>query len=123
MQLAEPRAHVALHAPVLQSMPVAYLATMTAVRYPAVAGTLYPADRDVLERQLRLFLSEADSVTLSPVLPNAIIGPHAGYVYSGPVAARACARLAAARGRISRVVLIGAVALLSFPRPRRRYWR
>jgi MEMO1 family protein len=95
---------------------------MTAVRYPAVAGTLYPADRDVLERQLRLFLSEADSVTLSPVLPKAIIGPHASYVYSGPVAARAYARLAAARGRISRVVLIGAVALLSLPRPRRRYW-
>lgn len=80
---------------------------MTGVLYPAVAGTLYPADRGVLERQLGLFLSEADTATPSPVLPKAVIGPHAGYVYSGPVAARCYARLAAARGRLSRVVLIG----------------
>jgi MEMO1 family protein len=87
---------------------------MIAVRYPAVAGTFYPADRDVLERQLRLFLAEADSATRSPVLPKAIIGPHAGYVYSGPVAARAYARLASARGRISRVVLIGPSHYVAF---------
>ena len=80
---------------------------MTAIRHPAVAGTFYPAERDALERQLALFLSEAGNEAPSPRLPKAIIGPHAGYMYSGAVAARAYARLAAARGRISRVVLIG----------------
>ena len=80
---------------------------MTAIRHPAVAGTFYPAERDALERQLALFLSEAGNEAPSPTLPKAIIGPHAGYLYSGAVAARAYARLAAARGRISRVVLIG----------------
>jgi MEMO1 family protein len=80
---------------------------MTAIRQPAVAGTFYPAEPDALERQLALFLSEAANDAPSPTLPKAIIGPHAGYVYSGAVAARAYARLATARGRIQRVVLIG----------------
>ncbi len=39
--------------------------------------------------------------------PKALIVPHAGYVYSGPVAASAYARLRSARGRIQRVVLLG----------------
>ena len=80
---------------------------MTAIRHPAVAGTFYPAEPDVLERQLAQFLSEAANDAPSPALPKAIIGPHAGYTYSGTVAARAYARLAAGRGKISRVVLIG----------------
>ena len=80
---------------------------MTAIRHPAVAGTFYPAERDVLERQLALFLSEAANDAPSAAAPKAIVGPHAGYAYSGAVAARAYARLAAARGTISRVVLIG----------------
>ena len=40
-------------------------------------------------------------------MPKAIIAPHAGYIYSGPVAASVYALLAAARSRISRVVLLG----------------
>ena len=72
---------------------------MTAIRHPAVAGTFYPAERDVLERQLALFLSEAANDAPSAAVPKAIVGPHAGYAYSGVVAARAYARLAAARGR------------------------
>ena len=40
-------------------------------------------------------------------VPKAIIAPHAGYVYSGPVAASAYARLAPARETIKRVVLLG----------------
>jgi AmmeMemoRadiSam system protein B/AmmeMemoRadiSam system protein A len=80
---------------------------MTVIRHPAVAGTFYPADPDALERQLARFMSEAGNAAPEAALPKAIIGPHAGYVYSGPIAARAYARLAAARGRISRVVLIG----------------
>ncbi|MCB1806842.1 MAG: AmmeMemoRadiSam system protein B, partial [Candidatus Competibacteraceae bacterium] len=39
--------------------------------------------------------------------PKALIAPHAGYVYSGPVAAKAYARLRPVRERIQRVVLLG----------------
>ena len=42
-------------------------------------------------------------------MPKALIAPHAGYVYSGAVAASAYARLAPARERITRVVLLGPV--------------
>jgi AmmeMemoRadiSam system protein B/AmmeMemoRadiSam system protein A len=88
---------------------------VTVIRKPAVAGSFYPAQRDVLERQLAMFLSEAGNAPpAAEPTPKAIIGPHAGYVYSGPVAARAYARLAAARGKISRVVLIGPSHHLAF---------
>ena len=80
---------------------------MTAVRSPAVAGTFYPADPDTLGRQVAGFLADAGNAPPAAGLPKAIIGPHAGYVYSGPVAARAYARLLTARGKIRRVVLIG----------------
>ncbi len=87
---------------------------MTAIRYPAVAGTFYPAEPDVLERQLGLLMSEAANDAPVAAQPKAIIGPHAGYIYSGPVAARAYARLTGARGKISRVVLIGPSHYLAF---------
>jgi AmmeMemoRadiSam system protein B/AmmeMemoRadiSam system protein A len=91
-----------------------YPATMTAIRHPAVAGSFYPAEPEALERQLASFLSEAGNAAPSLAPPKAIIGPHAGYIYSGPVAARAYARLAAARGTISRVVLIGPSHYVAF---------
>jgi AmmeMemoRadiSam system protein B/AmmeMemoRadiSam system protein A len=87
---------------------------VTAIRHPAVAGTFYPAEPDVLERQLALFLSEAGNDAPSPALPKAIIAPHAGYVYSGAVAGRAYARLTAACGKVSRVVLIGPSHYVAF---------
>ncbi len=81
---------------------------MTAIRSPAVAGTFYPADPATLRQQIAGFLAEADNAPPAGAAPpKAIIGPHAGYAYSGAIAARAYARLAAARGKISRVVLIG----------------
>ena len=81
---------------------------MTELRSPAVAGTFYPADPAVLRRQVADFLADADNAPPAcQEFPKAIIGPHAGYVYSGAVAARAYARLAGARGKIRRVVLIG----------------
>jgi AmmeMemoRadiSam system protein B/AmmeMemoRadiSam system protein A len=90
------------------------LAPMNAIRHPAVAGTFYPAESDVLVWRVTQYLSEAANDAPSPVLPKAIIGPHAGYDYSGSVAARAYARLAAARGQISRVVLIGPSHYVAF---------
>jgi AmmeMemoRadiSam system protein B len=74
-------------------------------RPPAVAGSFYPADRAELERMLGRYLSQVE--VPGGAAPKAVIAPHAGYVYSGPVAASAYARLAPARGRVSRVVLLG----------------
>jgi MEMO1 family protein len=85
------------------------------IRPPAVAGSFYPADPLVLRRQIAGFLAEADNAPpAGSALPKAIIGPHAGYIYSGAVAARAYARLAAARGKVSRVVLIGPSHYVAF---------
>ena len=74
-------------------------------RAPAVAGLFYPGERESLSRTVSDLLNEADS-SPGPV-PKALIAPHAGYVYSGPIAATAYARLAAARDTITRVVLLG----------------
>ncbi len=90
------------------------LKAVSAFRHPAVAGTFYPAEPDRLERIIAQFLSEAGNDAPSPALPKAIIGPHAGYEYSGAVAARAYARLASARGKISRVVLLGPSHYVAF---------
>ncbi len=79
---------------------------MTAIRPAAVAGSFYPADPDELRRQIDQFLAQAHSGGRAG-LPKAIIAPHAGYVYSGPVAASAYARLAPGRGSVTRVVLVG----------------
>jgi AmmeMemoRadiSam system protein B/AmmeMemoRadiSam system protein A len=81
---------------------------VTAIRSPAVAGTFYPADPAVLRNQIAGLLGGASHAPRTTAArPKAIIGPHAGYVYSGSVAASAYARLAGLRGEVSRVVLIG----------------
>lgn len=77
---------------------------MTAVRPPAVAGQFYPGDRAELDRTVQALLAR---VRAEGPVPKAIIVPHAGYIYSGPIAASAYARIRAARGTITRVVLIG----------------
>jgi MEMO1 family protein len=74
-------------------------------RHPAVAGSFYPADPKILQQQVEHFLHEQPE-TKQPV-PKAIIAPHAGYIYSGPVAASVYRRIAPAKGNISRVVLLG----------------
>lgn len=77
---------------------------MPSTRPPAVAGTFYPADRRQLQAMIRAFLSEK---TDEGRQPKAIIAPHAGYVYSGSIAASAYRRLRPGRHRIRRVVLAG----------------
>jgi AmmeMemoRadiSam system protein B len=74
------------------------------VRTPACAGRFYPADPTELLQKVKGLLASAK--TDGPA-PKAIIAPHAGYDYSGPVAASAYAPLAVARDTIKRVVLIG----------------
>jgi AmmeMemoRadiSam system protein B/AmmeMemoRadiSam system protein A len=80
---------------------------MTAIRPTAVAGMFYPAHPAELQSQLDQFLGQAKAQAVDNRLPKAIIAPHAGYAYSGPVAATAYARLSKARGTIRRVVLVG----------------
>ncbi|MDO9142251.1 MAG: AmmeMemoRadiSam system protein B [Methylobacter sp.] len=73
-------------------------------RHPAVAGSFYPANPQQLHLMLDQFLNDAAT---DAKVPKAIIAPHAGYIYSGPIAATAYARLKKAHDRITRVVLIG----------------
>lgn len=77
---------------------------MPHVRPAAVAGRFYPLDPAELRRHLEACIPAPEA---GHVLPKALIVPHAGYIYSGPVAGRAYARLAGARGLIRRVVLLG----------------
>jgi len=64
----------------------------------------YPADARQLEAAVAQYLGAARS---DGGVPKAIIAPHAGYVYSGPVAGTVYARLQPARGAITRVLLLG----------------
>jgi AmmeMemoRadiSam system protein B len=73
------------------------------VRPPAVAGRFYPADADEL-RDLVDRLLGAVRARPRPVPPAALVAPHAGYRYSGAVAATAYAQLSDA---VPRVVLLG----------------
>jgi MEMO1 family protein len=74
-------------------------------RPPAVAGLFYPAEPEALTHTLEDLLGAASAS--APTVPKALIAPHAGYVYSGPIAANAYSLLAPARDRIKRVVLLG----------------
>jgi len=78
---------------------------MNNVREPAVAGLFYAAAADQLERDLDALMSHTRA-TPGPA-PKALIVPHAGYVYSGPVAAAAYRMLVPLRHVIRRVVLFG----------------
>jgi len=69
-----------------------------------VAGAFYAGDPTVLRQEIARFLREADGVGPTP---KALIVPHAGYQYSGPVAASGYALLKPLRNRIQRVLLIG----------------
>jgi AmmeMemoRadiSam system protein B len=75
---------------------------LTAVRHAAVAGLFYPADAEELRREVQGLIEGARGTEGAP--PKALIVPHAGYVYSGPVAASGYARV---RGPVRRVVLLG----------------
>ncbi|RAU22780.1 extradiol dioxygenase [Paramagnetospirillum kuznetsovii] len=80
---------------------------MTVIRPTAVAGMFYPADFAEANRQVSAFLAEVPPPPAEARPPKALIAPHAGWVYSGAVAASAYARLAPLKGRVTRVVLLG----------------
>jgi AmmeMemoRadiSam system protein B len=75
------------------------------VRPPAVAGRFYPSDPAELRKLITDLLAQVPPAT-GPA-PKALIAPHAGYLYSGPIAASAYAQLLPARDQIKRIVLFG----------------
>ena len=80
---------------------------MNAVRPAAVAGMFYPGDARALAAEVDDLLGGVEQAAPRLGYPKALIVPHAGYIYSGGVAARAYDELAAARGSVRRVVLLG----------------
>ncbi len=89
----------------------------TTMRPPAVAGLFYPADPIELARVVDADLAEAKQRRADQngpgtgvrhaAAPKALVVPHAGYVYSGPIAATAYVRLAESTAPIERVILLG----------------
>src|SRR5262249_18082018 len=77
----------------------------TKIRPPAAAGLFYAGEPRRLQASVSELLGEVQPA--AKVLPKALIAPHAGYVYSGRVAAEAFATLRASAQSIARVVLIG----------------
>lgn len=79
----------------------------TQVRPAAVAGQFYPADARQLGAQIDTMLAAARLAECPAVAPKALVVPHAGYIYSGAVAALGYACVAGLRGTVRRVVLLG----------------
>ena len=77
---------------------------MSAIRPPAVAGLFYPDDAEQLAHVVKQLLTRAKQ---QEILPKALIVPHAGYIYSGEIAASAYSALQAITTKITRVVLLG----------------
>lgn len=78
---------------------------MTTVREPAVAGQFYPGSAGELAATINACFDAAKAGE-GPA-PKALIVPHAGYIYSGPIAATAYARLRPHRKQYKRVILLG----------------
>lgn len=74
------------------------------IRLPTVSGTFYPEDPSALSAMIKTLLQ---LVTPEDLAPKAIIAPHAGYVYSGPIAASGYATLKNRDNLVERVILIG----------------
>ena len=75
------------------------------LRPATVAGMFYPESPDVLKQEItQLLAGVAGNISLRP---KAIIVPHAGYPYSGPIAASIYAPLTTLRDTVKRVVLLG----------------
>ena len=77
---------------------------MNKIQMPSVAGMFYPADPEQLSTEVNELLRAA-STNQEPA-PKALVAPHAGYIYSGPVAASAYTSLLSQAKSISRVLLL-----------------
>lgn len=77
------------------------------IRTAAVAGRFYPGEAASLARAVDAYLAAAAPPPLGGGVPKALIAPHAGYVYSGPIAASAYSLVRPHAAGIRRVVLLG----------------
>ena len=84
------------------------------VRPAAVAGSFYPAEATELRGLVSSLIAEAALAADGGSPPRALIVPHAGYVYSGPIAASAYALLRPLHDQIRRVLLLGPSHRLPF---------
>ncbi|MCW9030360.1 MAG: AmmeMemoRadiSam system protein B [Gammaproteobacteria bacterium] len=80
---------------------------MNQIRQPAVAGMFYPADKQSLQNDIQQYLNQAKVDLEQLTKPKAIIVPHAGYIYSGPIAASAYKQIIPYKEKINRVILLG----------------
>jgi len=80
---------------------------MNTIRPAAVAGAFYPGAAQELAREVADLIANAQREPAAQAVPKAIVAPHAGYIYSGPIAASVYAQLAPARAQIRRVILLG----------------
>ncbi|MGD2128249.1 MAG: AmmeMemoRadiSam system protein B [Lysobacterales bacterium] len=85
---------------------------MIRIREAAVAGSFYPAEPGALRAAVAGLLDSVPE-TVGPA-PRALVVPHAGYVYSGPVAARAYARLRPFQRDFRHVILLGPAHYVAF---------
>lgn len=91
------------------SLPAEHIMPLNTIRPSIVAGRFYPANAARLEVDVRRYLIDADAPEDCEDYPlvKAIIAPHAGYPYSGPVAASAYVHLACTDIPVKRFVLLG----------------
>lgn len=82
------------------------------VRPAAVAGQFYPEDPQELREEVDSYIAQAQPPDLPA--PKAIIAPHAGFMYSGPIAGTAYACLKRAKATVKRIILIGPSHFASF---------
>ncbi len=77
---------------------------MSRIQMPNVAGSFYPGDPETLQADIDRMLAQASNTIDAPI--KALISPHAGYVYSGPVAASGFTLLRSQAAQICRVVVM-----------------
>lgn len=83
------------------------------IRYPAVAGAFYPADPEELKKTIGSFLAQVPVIQIKGRL-RALIVPHAGYFYSGPVAAYGYKLFQNAKFRFQKFILLGPAHTVGF---------
>lgn len=84
------------------------------VRESACAGRFYPADGEALREAVEAYL-EAGGGSSGVERPRAVVAPHAGYPYSGPVAGEAFSALSVRVGEVERVLMVGPSHFVDVP--------
>jgi AmmeMemoRadiSam system protein B len=84
------------------------------IREAAVAGSFYPDDPQELREVLHHLLTHAPVPDDDALSFKAMVVPHAGYVFSGPIAASAYVCLKHRREHVSSVTLIGPAHYVGF---------